>query len=407
METGAGRSSCRYLCIGLPVGIPDKSAKCRQGAPLTSQALAGLQVEQASKAYRVYLRYTGPGDIFVRSTGEHFIDVSAYLLSTGADPRDLACELACVMLAETGMRIVVGAGTNLFLAKVARDRASQTPSGVAVLDEASFRRDFWLHRPMTDLWGFRPGMARRLHRLGLWDLASVAAEDEEVLYREFGAEAEYLIDHAWGMEPCTLQQVLRSRVVGSSISRAALMPSKCASWQIRRLIREMADELHEELAADGLGALSLALHLGYRSAGDAACSCEPSLGASASVAVGHLASDDGRTCDALDYTCRSRLFAAPAFSVESIAAEAERLFAEGAVPGATPWRISVTLRDLTPVDAPAEPEPTLRLLEAKVARSGAHVARNHAGRARQFMSFPACWCYSDMVAKSALDAEAA
>ncbi len=411
MEPFVNATPGRYLCVGLPIDIDEpagaSAANNGRRAPWLPQALADLWAEQAASVYRTYLRYAGPGDIFVRSIGEHFIDAEAYLATTGADSHDLACELARIVFAETGIPIEVGAGDNLFLAKVARDRASQSSSKVALLDAASFRRDYWLHRPIADLWGFGPETARRLEQLGIYDLAGVAGESEEALYREFGAEAEFLIDHAWGMEPCTLRQVLRCKAAGSSVSKATLMPSRCTGYQMERTICGMTRELCEDLALDGLAATSVTLHLGY----PAVCGPAGPHGRYSDDPAERIAAASARASERTralpGYVCESRCFARPIAAAEPIAAAVNRLYEKANVAGLEPWRVSVTLRDLVPSSTPSRSEPMLRLLEARVARRGSHVARNHAGRGRQFVLLPAYRGYSDMVAKIALDEEAA
>lgn len=179
-------------------------------------------MEVATLIYRAYLRYVSPCDIHVYSIDECFIDATPHLASHRTDACGFARMLVEAVRDETGICATVGVGTNLFLAKVALDvLAKHEGSGVAVLDERAFRREVWFHRPITDIWGIGPNIARRLKRYGVADLAGVASLRERTLYREFGAAAEYLIDHAWGQEPCTVQQIQRYRPVSRSAADAA------------------------------------------------------------------------------------------------------------------------------------------------------------------------------------------
>ena len=179
-------------------------------------------MEVSTLVYRTYLRYVSPCDIHVYSIDECFIDVTPYLASHRTDACDLARMLVEAVRDETGICAIAGVGTNLFLAKVALDvLAKHEESGVAVLDEREFRRKIWFHQPITDIWGIGPNIARRLKRYGVTDLAGVASLREQTLYSELGATAEYLIDHAWGQEPCTVQQIQRYRPVNRSAADAA------------------------------------------------------------------------------------------------------------------------------------------------------------------------------------------
>ena len=161
-------------------------------------------MEMSARIYGIYLEYVSPQDIHVYSIDECFIDATPYLPLYGLTARQFADELRGAVFARTGITATAGIGPNLFLAKVALDiTAKHESDGIGVLDEERFRQDVWRHRPITDIWGIGPGIASRLAKYRVHDLMGVAALDERILYREFGVNAEYFIDHAHGREPCT------------------------------------------------------------------------------------------------------------------------------------------------------------------------------------------------------------
>ena len=166
-----------------------------------------LYMEYAARIYSVYLRYISPEDIHVYSIDECFLDITSYRRLYDMNERDLAKMLTDAVYRETGgICATVGIGTNLFLAKVALDiTAKHAPDRIGYLDEAEFRRTVWYHQPLTDIWNVGRGIAKRLEKMGIFDLRGVAECEEAKLYREFGVNAEYLIDHAHGRERAPLR----------------------------------------------------------------------------------------------------------------------------------------------------------------------------------------------------------
>lgn len=151
----------------------------------------------------IYMRYISPDDMHVYSIDECFIDATPYLRLYHMAPRQLAEFLRTKVMEETGITATAGIGPNLFLAKVALDiEAKKAADGIGVLDEESFKREIWFHHPITDIWQVGPGIARRLARRGVQDLAGVCAADPKWIKKELGKSGEYLIDHAWRQEPC-------------------------------------------------------------------------------------------------------------------------------------------------------------------------------------------------------------
>ena len=232
----------------------------------------------SAQIYQIYLKYIAPEDIHVYSIDEVFIDATPYLRSYGCSARELAARMIRDVLQQTGITATAGVGTNLFLCKVAMDiMAKKMPADrdgvrIAELDELSFRRQLWDHRPLTDFWRIGPGIRRKLEANGMFTLGDVArcslgAENEiwnqALLYRLFGVNAELLIDHAWGWEPCTIAHIKAYRPKSRSLSSGQVL-HRPYSWEDTRLIvREMADSLTLDLVAKGLVTDQLALSLGY------------------------------------------------------------------------------------------------------------------------------------------------
>lgn len=224
-------------------------------------------MEVSANIYSVYLRYIAPEDMHVYSIDECFIDATPYLSLYGKTPKELAVMLMGAVFAETGITATAGIGTNLFLAKVALDvTAKHAPDNIGVLDEARFREEVWRHRPITDIWNIGSGIARRLARYRVFDLRGVAHMDRDVLYAEFGAGAEYLIDHAWGLEPCTMADIHAYEPSSTSLGNGQILPEDYTWAEARMVLKEMADatvlDLVEKKAATG----HVALSVGYASA---------------------------------------------------------------------------------------------------------------------------------------------
>ena len=221
-------------------------------------------MEVSAGIYAIYLRFVSPEDVHVYSIDECFIDATPYLPLYGMDARAFARTLMTAVFQETGICATAGVGTNLFLAKVALDiTAKHAPDNIGFLDEGTFKQQIWFHRPITDIWGIGPGIARRLARHGAQDLASVAALNPEVLYREFGVNAEYLIDHAWGQEPCTIAEIQAYEPEGRSLVNGQVLPSDYTFEEARMVLREMVDASVLELVEHGLVTERISLSVGY------------------------------------------------------------------------------------------------------------------------------------------------
>ena len=221
-------------------------------------------MEVSADIYELYLRYFSPEDIHVYSIDECFIDVTPYLDLYGKTPRELATMLMDLVLRETGVCATAGVGTNLFLAKVALDiTAKHVEDHIGELDEERYKCLIWPHRPITDIWGIGPGIARRLARMGAHDMGGVALLDERALYDEFGINAELLIDHAWGIEPCTMAEIHAYRPRAHSMGSGQVLMRDYSFEEAATILREMVDGLVLDLVDKGLVCSHVSLFVGY------------------------------------------------------------------------------------------------------------------------------------------------
>ena len=221
-------------------------------------------MEVSAKIYSIYLRFVSPQDIHVYSIDECFIDATSYLALYKMNARSFVNMLTDAVLKETGICATAGIGTNLFLAKVALDiTAKHALDNIGFLNEESFKAEVWFHQPITDIWNIGPGIARRLAKYGTYDLAGVAGMRKETLYKEFGVNAEYLIDHAWGQEPCTIADIQSYKPEAKSMTNGQVLPCDYSFEEARMLLSEMVDESVLELVELGLATSHISLHIGY------------------------------------------------------------------------------------------------------------------------------------------------
>ena len=228
----------------------------------------------SSKIFEIYLRYVAPEDIFAYSIDEVFIDVTPYLNYGKSTPREFVMKLLRDVIKETGITATAGIGSNLYLAKVAMDitakhiPADQDGVRIAQLDEYTYRKTLWDHRPLTDFWRIGGGYAGKLEKYRIFTMgdiamASLTGAGEDLLYRLFGVNAELLIDHAWGYEPCTMAQIKAYKPATNSISSGQVL-SKPYTWQQTQLIvKEMADLLAYDLVERGVVTDQVTLTIGY------------------------------------------------------------------------------------------------------------------------------------------------
>ena len=225
-------------------------------------------MEVSAQIYGIYLRYVSAQDVHVYSIDECFIDATPYLALYRTDARSFAKELMGAVMDETGICATAGVGPNLFLAKVALDvMAKHAPDNIGQLDKRSFMRTLWFHQPITDIWSIGPGIARRLAKYGVHDLAGVASLRPETLHKEFGVMAERLIDHAWGQEPCTIADIRAYEPEKHSLVNGQILPSGYDFEDARMVMGEMVDASVLELVEQGLVCEHISLAVSYE--GDA------------------------------------------------------------------------------------------------------------------------------------------
>ena len=221
-------------------------------------------IDYAADIYGVYLRYFSKDDIHVYSIDEAFIDVTPYLSTYKTTPRELAVEVMETVRKEIGVRATCGIGTNLYLAKIALDiTAKHSPDFIGELDEESYRETLWDHKPLTDFWRIGRGMERRLAKLGLYTMGDVAGYDEDVLYEQFGIDAELLIDHAWGREPVTIADIKAYEPKARSLTSGQVLMRDYSFEEARLIVREMVEQLSLDLVAKGLETQSVTVYSRY------------------------------------------------------------------------------------------------------------------------------------------------
>lgn len=221
-------------------------------------------MKASAAIYGIYLRYVSPEDMHVYSIDECFIDATPYLSLYGVSAKEFARMLINAVYEETGITATAGIGPNLFLAKIALDiTAKHVDDHIGVLDEAGFRESIWHHRPITDVWNIGPGIARRLAKYQVFDLFGVTQMDVDVLYDEFGANAEYLIDHAWGVEPCTIAEIRAYEPESTSIGNGQVLSDDYTFEEGRMILREMVDATVLDLVERGLVTDHVSLVVGY------------------------------------------------------------------------------------------------------------------------------------------------
>ncbi len=231
-----------------------------------------LYIDYSTRIYNIYLRYIAPEDIHVYSIDEVFMDVTGYLRTYGKTPHELAVTMIRDVLKETGITATAGIGTNLYLAKVAMDitakhiPADQDGVRIAELNEYTYRKQLWTHEPLTDFWRVGRGYAKRLNAMGIYtmgDVARTSLTQSETLYSEFGVNAELLIDHAWGYEPCMIRDIKAYKPEHNSIGSGQVLMEPYTYEKAMIVLREMTDALVLELVDKGLMTNALALFVGY------------------------------------------------------------------------------------------------------------------------------------------------
>ncbi len=245
---------------------------------VTAPPRMALYIEYSARIYNIYLKYVAPEDIHVYSIDEVFIDVTDYLQTYRLTPHELAMKMIREILQTTGITATAGIGTNLYLCKVAMDIvAKHMPADkdgvrIAELDEMSYRKQLWTHEPLTDFWRVGNGYAGKLQEKGLYTMGDIARcsiggkwdyYNEDLLYQLFGVNAELLIDHAWGWEPCAMEQVKAYKPESNSLSSGQVLQSPYDFHKGKLITREMTDLLVLDLVDKGLVTNQVVLTVGY------------------------------------------------------------------------------------------------------------------------------------------------
>ena len=241
---------------------------------ITAPPRMARYIEVSSKIHEVYLKYVSPEDMHVYSIDEVFMDVTAYLKTYGLSAQTIARKIITDVFKTTGITATAGIGTNLYLCKIAMDiiakhvPADENGVRIAGLDEMSYRRKLWEHRPITDFWRVGKGYAASLAKNGMYTMGDVALcsmspAGEDLLYKLFGVNAELLIDHAWGYEPCTIADIKAYRPESNSISSGQVLKEPYTAERAKLLIKEMAELLSLDLVDKGLVTKQIVITAGY------------------------------------------------------------------------------------------------------------------------------------------------
>lgn len=237
-----------------------------------------LYKKYSNRIFAIYSNFVSPEDILVYSIDEVFIDATNYLRSKGVTAHQLAMDMIKAVLAETGITATAGIGTNMYLAKVAMDivakhiEADKNGVRIAELDEMSYRRQLWNYRPITDFWRVGRGIGKRLESVGIYTMGDIAKcsigsdtefYNENLLYKLFGINAELLIDHAWGWEPCTIDDVKSYKPDTKSISSGQVLTRPYSFDETAVIVREMAELLALDLVDKKVTTNQIVLTLNY------------------------------------------------------------------------------------------------------------------------------------------------
>lgn len=239
---------------------------------LTATPNMSYYMETSMQIYQIYLKYIAPEDIHIYSIDEVFIDAASYLKTYGLSAKQLASKMIKDVYEHTGIPAAAGVGSNLFLCKIAMDivakhiEPDENGVRIAELDEFSYRKLLWAHKPLTDFWRVGRGYARKLEEHGMYtmgDIARISLTHEDLLYKLFGVNAELLIDHAWGYESCTIADIKAYKPSAKSIGSAQVLQSPYSFEKARIVVQEMVDALVLDLVDKGLVTNQIILTIGY------------------------------------------------------------------------------------------------------------------------------------------------
>ena len=223
-----------------------------------------LYMEYSCRVYKIFLEFIAKEDIHVYSIDESFLDITNYLKLYQVNAKELAKKILDRIYEKTGLIATVGIGTNLYLAKIAMDvSAKHNADRIAYLNEDLYRQTLWHHTPMTDFWMLGNGTERRLHKLGIYDMYDLSQFPIEILYKEFGVNAEYIIDHAWGKESTTIQDIKNYKSKQHSISNSQILFEDYSYKNAFVVMKEMVDQNVLTLTEKHLVTKQISLMIGY------------------------------------------------------------------------------------------------------------------------------------------------
>lgn len=245
---------------------------------ITASPRMAYYMKYSTRIYEVYLKYVAPEDIHVYSIDEVFIDATNYISLYNLTPREFAMKMIQDVLQTTGITATAGIGTNMYLCKIAMDivakhiPADKNGVRIAELDEMSYRKQLWSHRPLTDFWRIGKGYSKKLEAHGLYTMGDIARcslgkanefHNEDLLYKLFGVNAELLIDHAWGWEPCTMADIKKYKPSTNSISSGQVLQSPYPVDKAKLIVREMTELLVLDLVSKHLVTDQIVITIGY------------------------------------------------------------------------------------------------------------------------------------------------
>ena len=223
-----------------------------------------LYMKYCGDIYGIYLKYFSKDDIHVYSIDEVFIDVTGYLYTYNKNPIELAKMVIDDVFNTYGITATAGIGTNMYLAKIALDiTAKHSITNMGYLDEEKYKKELWHHKPLTDFWQVGPGTERKLNKIRLFDMYDVAHADQKKLFKTFGINAEYLIDHAWGREPCTIADIKKYKPKSNSISNSQILFKDYTYYEARTVLKEMVELISLRLVKENKISNVIQLYVGY------------------------------------------------------------------------------------------------------------------------------------------------
>lgn len=221
-------------------------------------------IEYSANIYAIYLKYFSKDDIHVYSVDEAFMDATDYLKLYKVNPIELAKIIIKDIFQTYRITATAGIGTNMYLAKIALDiTAKHSATNIGFLDEEKYKNELWHHKPLTDFWQIGKGIERRLNRMRIFDMYDVAHTDQKRLYKEFGINAEFLIDHSWGKENCTIADIKAYRPKSTSISNSQVLFEDYSFINARLVLKEMIELSSQRLIEENLVTDTVQLYIGY------------------------------------------------------------------------------------------------------------------------------------------------